>query len=81
MTCEALELEVERAWVSLSNLYGKKNRTFFLTESGRLLSGWVTQRTSSDLIEVGTYTRAVPLADFRADVFFAFEQTKGRRRA
>lgn len=68
---DALELEVERAYVALSNAY--RPRTMFLTRAG------LPWRPADGLVEVGTYTKAVPLADFREDVFFAFEQSKGRR--
>lgn len=78
MTTEALELEVERAWVALANLYGL--RTLYLTSTNRLRWGWVADR-AHEVTEVGTYTRAVPLQDFREDVFFAYEQSTGRRRA
>jgi hypothetical protein len=72
---EALELEIERAWVGLAKVYGK--RTLFLTEAGKLRWGWVADRTNHGR-EVGTYTRAVSLEDLRADVFFIFETSRGR---
>lgn len=73
---EALEIEIERAWVAMHRFSGE--RTLYLTDTGRLRWGWVADR-ASHAREVGTYTRSVPLEDLRADVFFIFESCKGRR--
>lgn len=71
---EALELEVERVWCALTH----KPATLSLLPTGRIV-----QATEANACvraeEIGRYTKAIALADFRADVFFAFEQTHGRR--
>lgn len=78
MTVEALELEIERAWVAMANFSGQ--RTLYLCESGRLRWGWVVDRQAG-AHEVGTYRQDVALSDLREDVFFIYETTHGRRRA
>lgn len=74
---EALELEIEEAWLSLCKAY--RPRTIYLTSGNRLLYGIRAQEASHYAIEVGTFTRTIALADFRSDVFFVFDQRQGKR--
>lgn len=75
---EALEMELERCWCGLT----KWPSTVYLTPSGRLVP---TREGVSNLgaEEVGRYTKAVTLADFRGDVFHVFEAMtrRGHRHA
>ena len=69
----ALELEIERAWVLLGQKRGAC--VVRLTRSGRLV-GLTPSNKSADGEDVGTYTRAVSLMEFRADVFCVFEEMR-----
>ena len=68
---QALELEIERAWVLLGQKRG--SCAVRLTRSGRLV-GLTPSNKSADGEDVGTYTRSVSLMEFRADVFHVFEE-------
>lgn len=65
---EALELELERAWCDLKIWPA----VLYLTPAGEIVSA---KRGESILgaEEIGRYTKAVKLADFRGDVFHVFE--------
>ncbi|GAB3388207.1 hypothetical protein [Lysobacter fragariae] len=75
---EALELQIEEAWVALTKMPPMRKRTLCLTR-GRSI---VWDRQSLDrhrhVVEIGTYTREVTLADFRDDVFYASEQMRDK---
>lgn len=68
---QALEIEIEKAWV----LLGAKSRPteVRLTHTGRLV-GLTASNHSAGGEDVGTYTRAVSLMAFREDVFYVFEE-------
>lgn len=71
----ALEIEIESAWVALTKMPVARQRTVFLTPHRRVV--WYSRDLSSPrCIEIGTYRRDVPLADFRDDVFWANEQLR-----
>lgn len=72
---EALELEIERAWV----LMGKSRGPFAvrLTQAGRIV-GITRPSCLADGDYVGTYTSAIGLAELREDVFFVYE-SRGRK--
>lgn len=74
-TVEALEIEIERAWCELS----KWPATLHLTRSGRIVPPGRNTSTGSE--EIGRYTKAVSLADFRGDVFHVFEAMTRRGHA
>lgn len=65
---QALELEVERAWCSLT----KWPTTIWLTPKGKVLRAAASD-TVAGAEYVGRYTKAVLLVDFRGDVFHIFE--------
>lgn len=73
MTAEALELEIERAWIALADRPAP--RTCWLMPDHRIVFGNGTPYQGR---EIGTYTRTVLLADFRADVFHVYECQRGR---
>lgn len=68
---QALELEIERAWVLLGQKRGPC--AVRLTRTGRLV-GLTPSNRSADGEEIGTYTGAVSLMAFRDDVFHVFEE-------
>jgi len=76
---DSLEHEIERAWNALLRTY--RPRQLFLTEAGFIVWGERAQRSSHKLHEIGTFTRAISLADFREEVFYAFDQACGVRHA
>lgn len=70
-----LELQVERIWLQLQGLRRGTMRIVALSpRTGQLQLA----RPRSDELpgEIGTYTRAVDLAQLRADVFHVFEGKK-----
>lgn len=74
---EALELQIEEAWVQLTKMPAKRRRTLYLTSGRRIVYQAVDMRTKR-LEEIGTYTRTVTLAVLREDVFWASEQMQGQ---
>lgn len=72
---QALELEIERAWVLLGQRRGPC--AVRLTRTGRLV-GITRSSWSEDGDDVGTYTSAIGLAELREDVFFVYE-SRGRK--
>lgn len=74
-TADLLGLEVERCWLALIEMSPKGQRTIFLTSCKRLISGFIAQHSMTN-VEVGTYTRAISLAEFREDVEYAYEQLR-----
>lgn len=74
-TREAIELEIENAWLELR--VAVRPRTIFLTTTNRLVWGGAMRTTHA--IEVGTYNSNVRLLDFREDTFFALEHRGDRR--
>lgn len=67
----AFEVEIETCWDRLTRLAPGKTRAVYLTPNWSLdLSG---RRLGPEAVEVGTYTRGIGLADFRADCFCALE--------
>jgi len=72
---QALELEIERAWVLLGQKRGPC--AVRLTRTGRIV-GITRSSWSADGDDVGTYTSAIGLAEFREDVFFVYE-SRGRK--
>lgn len=72
---QALEIEIERAWVLLGQRRGPC--AVRLTRTGRLV-GITRPSWSADGEEVGTYTSAIGLAELREDVFFVYE-SRGRK--
>lgn len=65
---EALEVEIELVWCSLSAWPA----SLWLTPSGRILRTH-EGNTVLGAVEIGRYTKAVLLADFRGDVFHVYE--------
>lgn len=65
---EALEIELEAVWCSLSSWPA----SLWLTPSGRILRAHESEPVLG-AVEIGRYTKAVLLADFRGDVFHIFE--------
>lgn len=74
-TPEALELEIERAWVALCDCGRAQGWTIYLSPTGRLFRGSRSNYTLT-AVEVGTYNKAVHLEDFREDVFHVYEQIR-----
>lgn len=71
----ALELRIEEAWLRLTAFRQQQAVTVYLTDSARIAGiGEYIPRAAGK--EVGTYNRKVTLADFRADVFWTFEQMR-----
>jgi hypothetical protein len=72
---EALELSIEGAWLELARMGSGQRRTIYMTACRGLV--WPTHyKRGLGLIEIGTYTRDVTLADLRADVFWTHAQTR-----
>lgn len=68
----AFEVEIETVWVRLTKLRGWTRKTVCLSpNTGQLVMRWPRKEPYEN--EVGTYTKAVTLADFRADAFHARE--------
>lgn len=70
---KALSIRLEDAWLALDGLRGGVKRTLHLTRTHHISA--LGDRAS---VEIGTFTRAVSLVDFREAVFAAFEELKGR---
>lgn len=70
----AFEIEIETVW---GRLKWKPMTVCLSPQTGLLATRW--PRDTPYPGEVGTFTRAIPLADFRAECFFALEQARGRR--
>lgn len=67
---EALELQIEEAWVALTKMSLGRSRTLYLTRRRRVV--WAANdRRATELVEIGTYTRSVALAELREDVFYS----------
>lgn len=65
---EALEIELELVWASLTSTPA----ALWLTPSGRILRAHQSESVLGAEY-VGRYTKAVLLVDFRGDVFHTFE--------
>ena len=65
---DALELELELGWCSLSSWPA----SLWLTPSGRILRAHESESVLG-AEQIGRYTKAVLLADFRGDVFHIYE--------
>lgn len=63
----ALEVEIEMAWCDLTRLPPACRRTLWLSPE------WLVGSRRAGSVEVGTYTRAVTLAELREDVFWTLE--------
>lgn len=73
---EALELAIERAWCAIDDQLGK--RLFYLTPTHEIATCKNELCVPRGGIIIGWFTRAIHLADFRAEVFGVFEQmTRG----
>lgn len=69
---DALEIQIERAWLMLASMAVDRRRTLYLTPSRRVV--WSSNDVrASNLLEVGTYDRSITLADLRGDVFHVNE--------
>lgn len=69
---EALELQIEDAWLALARLSPTRTRTLYLTVGRRVV--WRPEDVRGfKSVEVGTYGRKVSLRDLREDVFYAHE--------
>jgi hypothetical protein len=83
MSLDALHSRIGQCWDQLLDLPHGRVRTVWLTSCGHLVATWQGEQ-SLHAVEVGTYSRAVRLADFREDVLDAYEQqrrtTHGRSR-
>ena len=62
---EALELRIQRAWRSLTEIEDGARRTLYLCGDHIRSAGEYEQT-------IGTYTSTIPLQDFRDDVFCLF---------
>lgn len=72
---QAMELQIEQAWVALTKMSPQRRRTLFLTTGRRVV--WKSNDVrASHLVEIGTYLKSVTLAELREDVFFANEQLR-----
>lgn len=68
-----LEIQIEAAWDMLLKMPPRRRRTLHLTTARRIV--WSSNDVrASHLIEIGTYTRDVTLADLRDDVFHINDQ-------
>lgn len=65
---EALEVELELVWCSLTSWPA----SLWLTPSGRILRAHESEAVLG-AEQIGRYTKSVLLADFRGDVFHIFE--------
>lgn len=87
MSAETLEVMIETAWLQLARLHRDDTRTVFLSRysNGVVRISGTGRAVNSDArahrCEVGTYTRAATLQQFREDVFFVFDQMQGRKAA
>ncbi|MDI9240756.1 hypothetical protein QLQ15_17775 [Lysobacter sp. LF1] len=70
----ALEVEIESAWVGLTKLSARRQRTLYLTPRRRVV--WLQRDLRGRASLIGTYTRTVTLAELREDVFFVLEQAR-----
>lgn len=69
---EALEMQIEDAWLALGRLGPRRTRTLFLTVGRRVV--WRPEDVRAYRVtEIGTYGRMVSLKDLREDVFYAHE--------
>lgn len=71
----SLEIQIEMAWLQLCARRGGKPVTLYLTYRDNIV-GFMPSAINCACDEIGTYSSAIELADFRADVFW----TKGQRR-
>ncbi|MFC3816546.1 hypothetical protein [Lysobacter sp. GCM10012299] len=72
---EALELEIEAAWVELTRMRAGRQRTLYLTPRRHV--EWRPKKLESpNCIEIGTYSNGATLADLRDDVFWTHEQRR-----
>jgi len=69
---EALELQIESAWTSITRMRPHQRRTLFLSRGRRVLWGESAQRTRS-AIEIGTYVHTITLGELREDVFWVHD--------
>lgn len=72
---EALEIEMERAWLDLIQAPPKRSREYFLTDTGRVVWGNDAARAGRRT-SLGWWNREATLADFRDNVFHVLEQRR-----
>ena len=70
-----IAVAVEKEWGALDDQANGARRTYWLTYAGGLERS--PPRRAADAEEVGTYTRAVTLDDFRKDVYWAWNYMHG----
>ena len=75
---EALEMRIEDAWCWLAGY--DQPTTLYLTPRWRIwgFSNDLLRDKPNGSVEIGTYTKTILLADFRADVFAAFAELNKR---
>ena len=77
----AFAVEVERAWNALVRtqchpITGKAPQwTFYLTERDRIVWGRPAAQASGRLFEIGTFTFAIQLSEFRDEAFGVYDST------
>lgn len=66
----SLEVEIERAWFALGVIPA---RLYLTPENSIVARKWLVN-SGVTWAYIGTYTKAVPLNDLRADVFWTLER-------
>lgn len=66
----SLEVEIERAWFALGVIPDR----LYLTPENRIVARKGIVNSGETWACIGTYTKAVPLNDLRADVFWTLER-------
>ena len=74
---EALEIRIEKAWLSLNNGHPKTLREVLLTPSLRIVGTNPRDAIPKFSRIVGTFTSAVTLIDFRDAVFTVYDEMHG----
>lgn len=67
-TVEVLEIQVEKAWLSL----GERPRAIYVTPTGRVGDTNLASKVKSSEL-VGRFMSGIRLVDFRAEVFHVWE--------
>jgi hypothetical protein len=74
---QSLEIQIETAWLSLCD--AAHPRTYFLTDSNKLIWGEPARYCNEPMLRVDTFVAATTLFAFRAKVFQTFENRARHR--
>ena len=71
---KTLAVRIERAWIALTESSRSVSRTYYLTWDAKIIR---KQGHPSDSEEIGSYTPAIGLDEFRKDVYFVWDYMHG----